>query len=99
MGHFCIAKEKKQINTLTHWFYPWKKHCILLIDFCVKNINIVLCEYRSIYMSLVTHMGHINLKFNENYILFLFCTILVGMISRILCYNMSNKDLILLKKT
>ena len=50
-------------------------------------------------MSSVTQMGHVNLKLKEKYILIVFRTILINMTSRTLRYNMTDKDLVLLKKT
>ena len=99
MEHFRIAKVKETIKYFYPLILPSKKNSIWFIYFCIKNIDIVLCESRSVYMSSVTQMGHVNLKLKEKYILIVFRTILINMTSRTLRYNMTDKDLVLLKKT
>lgn len=66
---FALQKQKKQINTSTQWFYPWKKNIVLFIYFCIENAKIVLCKSILIYMSSVTHMGHIDWYDKYNFVL------------------------------
>ena len=100
MGHFYIAKTKETSKYFYLLMLPLKKKTVFHLFISLLNyINIVLCQSTSFCMSTVTYMGHVNLKLNQRHNQFVFCTILSGMASRILCYNMRDKDLILLKKT
>ena len=67
---FRIAKAKET----NKYFYPMilplkKKKIVLFIYFCIENAKIVLCESILIYMSSVTHMGHIDWYDKYNFVL------------------------------
>ena len=48
---------------------PLKKKIVLFIYFCIENAKIVLCKSILIYMSSVTHMGHIDWYDKYNFVL------------------------------